>query len=444
MMNVPDLIRREISHRRWSFLIGAFAVGIAVASVLGAQLLLHHDQVETASLLTQNEQTVAVSIEQQEEHVRAAGAALEDATRKQMLALGFNILIVPEEQSLQELHLDGTLSATMPYSYVEKLQQSSIVTVAHLLPMVTKRIDWPEQKTEVILVGTKGEVPILQQKPKKSLLDAVAPGEMVIGSTVQSQLDLKVGDNVTLRGQEFRISKVHPDRGTSDDVTIWVDLATAQKMLGMENLVNGILALECGCEGDRITQIRGEIQELLPGTHVMERFTIALTRAESRAKAKVIAEEALATERAAGADQIEQARLSRQAIETRHQDLAGLLVPLVIFAAALWIGVQSMLNVRQRRDEIGILRAIGLSGTQVVGLFLGKGLIIGLAGAIIGIGLAMIVVGLLPGETAFSQTGLLWTGFLSLILAPLFAALSTWLPALTAVRQDPSLILNAE
>ena len=42
--------------------------------------------------------------------------------------------------------------------------------------------------------------------------------------------------------------------------------AKLQQMLGMENLVNAILALECNCATvDRIAELRGEIAKVLPG-----------------------------------------------------------------------------------------------------------------------------------------------------------------------------------
>ena len=86
--------------------------------------------------------------------------------RKHMPGLGFNILILPKEQSRSEL----------------------------LLPSVTRRVLWPEHNREVILIGTRGEVPIQHRESKKPLLEEVAEGEMVVGNEIRKELGLKVGD----------------------------------------------------------------------------------------------------------------------------------------------------------------------------------------------------------------------------------------------------------
>ena len=144
----------------------------------------------------------------------------------------------------------------MPESYVDKLANSDIVTVNHLLPSVTRRIAWPEQDRDVILVGTRGEVPIMHRGLKKPMLEAVAPGKIVVGYDIHKDLGLSEGDTLALMGREFTVSTLHPQRGSEDDVTMWIDLKQAQQMLGLENLIHAILALECECAGDRISVVR--------------------------------------------------------------------------------------------------------------------------------------------------------------------------------------------
>ncbi len=269
-MTVWRLVIREICHRKLSFLMGVISVTTAVACLIGAQALLQADRVITEHLLAQKQSEVALAIAAREGVVKQAGADLEDAMRKHMLGLGFNILILPQAQSRSELLLNG-MTATMPESYVDKLGQSDIVTVNHLLPSVTRRVLWPEQDREVILIGTRGEVPIQHRESKKPLLEEVAEGKMVVGYEIGKELGLKVGDTVLFQKQELTISATHPARGSSDDVTVWINLRQAQEVLGMQNLINAILALECECAGDRISAVRAEIEAILPGTQVIEK-----------------------------------------------------------------------------------------------------------------------------------------------------------------------------
>ena len=448
-MTVWRLAVREILHRKLSFLMGVISVTTAVACLVGAQTLLRADRVITGHLLEQKQTEVEQSIAAKEEVVRQAGADLEDAMRKHMLGLGFNILILPKEQSRSELLLNG-MTATMPESYVDKLGQSNIVTVNHLLPSVTRRVLWSEQNREVILIGTRGEVPIQHGASKKPLLEEVAEGKMVVGYEIQKELELKVGDTVTFQKQEFTISAVHPERGSTDDVTVWINLRQAQELLGMQNLINAILALECDCAGDRISAVRAEIEAILPGTQVIEKYSQALARAEARSKAKKAAESALEQEKNSGQETLLREKQGRDQLEQQHAGFAAVLVPLILAGSAVTIFLLALANARQRTEEIGILRAIGLKSRQIIFVFLSKAIVIGGAGAILGVGTG-VWVGLLLG--GLSGSGLAWqqlfaTGdlLLTIIASPVLAialtGIASWVPAILAAQQDPAVVLQ--
>ena len=444
-MSIWHLILREVAHRKRNFVLGVLAMACGAACLVGAQTLIHADRLATETILGEKEQSVAEAVAAKEAAVAQAGADLEDTIRKQMVGLGFNILILPEDQELSELHLNGTLSATMPEEYVDKLANSSIVTVNHLLPAVTRRVVWPEKETEVILYGTRGEVPIMHRALKKPILDAVAPGQMVLGHSIHTRFGLKAGDSLLFMGREFTVSKTHPQRGSTDDVTVWIDLAQAQELLEMQNLVHGILALECECAGDRISGIRNEIASILPGTQVIERYSQALARAEARAKAKQVAEDSLAQEKESGTQLLEQERTGRAQIEQQHALLASVLVPLVLLASAGLVGALAYTNARHRREEIGILRALGVRSSQIIVMFLAKAAALGLIGGLLGCAVGFWA-GSQTGDAGVASLTAQSDLFITLLTTPLFAvalaAVASWIPALLAARQDAALVLS--
>jgi hypothetical protein len=319
---------------------------------------------------------------------------------------------------------------------VDRLAQSRIVTVNHLLPSVVKKLTWPEQKIPIILQGTRGEVPILHADPKKPLLDAVPEGRMVIGYQVQQRLGLRPGDRVTLLGREFSVLQAHAERGTSDDTTVWIHLRAAQELLGLTNLIHGILALECHCAGERLPAIRKEIGAILPGTQVIERGPPALARAEARSRAQENAAAALEREIA-----------SRAQLRRQREQFAAVFVPVVCAGCLVWIGFLAFANVRERRAEIGILRAMGCRSRQIVGLFLGKAALLGVTGAAAGYLAGTILGGRYSAEApAGPATAWLQLDFGLLALATAtalaLAVFGSWLPALWAARQDPATVLQ--
>lgn len=429
-MKLITLVLCEIRHRRASFVLTVLSVAVAVAAFVCSVMILKADEVHTNELLSQRQK-----------EVEEAGAKLEDSMRKITKGLGFNIVVLPADQDLAELHAEGTPTTTMPEAYVAKLAGSEIVTVNHLLPIVAKKIEWPEMKRSVILTGTKGEVPLAHRALKKPLQDAVPKGTMIVGAEFgRSGSDdvpaLKVGSKVTLMDREFEVTRVHDERGTADDITVWINLEEAQEMLKMQNLVNAILALECNCATvDRLAEIREDIAAILPGTQVIERGPPALARAEARNKAKASAEASLVAEKE-----------SREAIHAQRVKLAAVLVPLIVMIAATWIALLTLLNIRQRRSEIGILRAIGLGSSQILKVLLGKAVIAGLLGGLLGVGIGFFA-GLSSGDLAGTTGGALrldsvWPIQVAAVLAaPVLSVLAGWLPALFASRADPATIL---
>ena len=126
----------------------------------------------------------------------------------------------------------------------------------------------------------------------------------------------------------------------------------------------------------------------------------------------------------------------------------GLLVPIIIIASGASIGILSMLNVRERHNEVGILRAIGFGSSRIALLFLGRAVILGLLGAPLGFFLGGFVA-LEFGPEIFSLTAgamrlnLVWLAWM-VVLAPVFTAIAAFIPMVSAVTWDPVRALSDE
>lgn len=111
------------------------------------------------------------------------------------------------------------------------------------------------------------------------------------------------------------------------------------------------------------------------------------------------------------------------------------------------IGILTIMTiaVRERRREIGLLRALGASQRQVLLLFLGESLVMallgGLAGLTLGLGGAELIGTLVPAL----PTHIAWQFALAAeVSAGLIGLLAGVLPALRAARLDPILALRDE
>jgi ABC-type lipoprotein release transport system permease subunit len=127
----------------------------------------------------------------------------------------------------------------------------------------------------------------------------------------------------------------------------------------------------------------------------------------------------------------------------------AVMLPFVLIACGVWIGVLAIMNVRDRQQEIGLLRALGYGSGHVVLLFAGKALLIGLIGAVAGYGVGTWL-GLEFGPNIFRLTAkTILKPEMSLfvnacILAPLFAVVASFIPTMIAAAYDPATTLREE
>ena len=429
-MSVWQLVLREIRHRRLSFALGVLAVAVAVASVVGQVGLLTQDDMRTDKILLDKQAETQARMDK-----------LNDEIRIITKNLGFNIRILPKDLNLADFYARDFADKYMPEEYARRLSESKIVSINHLLPSLEQKVDWPELDLPIVLIGTGGEVPMAALAKKKPILEAVPRGKVVVGYQLRKQWakltgkEIHVGDPLTFKGKFFQVFRLHESRGDRDDITLWINLKDAQEMLGKKGLINGMLALECNCSAGRLAMIRQDIAEVLPDTQVEEFETKATARAEARNQVE-----------AEGRAALERERNHRIILRQEKEAFAAIMLPLVILGAGLLVGILAWMNILEREAEMGLYRALGCRSWQCFMLFLSRALMVGLIGAVVGMG-AGLASGLWLADDVASWTGFvldpwLWMG--CILLAPLVSALASWLPALMAARRDPAAILQKE
>ncbi len=433
-MTLWRLVIREICHRPLNFGLGVLSVAVAVGVLVAQFMALDAHDLRTQTILSHKEAEMKETMR-----------LLEDEVRKITVRMGFNVLILPTGQELGDFYADGYASKFMPETYVKTLAESGILSVRHLLPSLEQKIKWTEQGGRtVVLVGTRGEVP--ESHGGTPIQEAVPAGKVVVGYELWNGLGLKPGDPLQILGETFTIDQCHQERGTKDDITVWVDLAQAQALLGKPGEINSIMALKCHCVGVDIGSIREELTRILPDTKAIEFGGKAIARAEARDQAQATALVALQAERD-----------SRATLRQEREAFAAWFVPLVLIGCMAWVAFLAFSNARERNAEIGILRALGFLSRKILFVFLARAIFLGLLGAILGYGVGLMLGitsmdGAVMDETALGgavssgAAGLFDPAFLALILllTPLLSASATWAPATAAARQDPAVVLREE
>jgi ABC-type lipoprotein release transport system permease subunit len=199
---------------------------------------------------------------------------------------------------------------------------------------------------------------------------------------------------------------------------IQCSLRDAQNILGLSGRITAIKAVDCLCfeKGDPVVTLRKEISSVLPEAQVLQVKSLASARAKQRLMIR---------------------------------NIFAVMLPFVVIACGVWIGVLAIMNVRDRRPEIGLLRALGYDTARVMLLFLGKAALVGLLGAVVGF-LVGTGLGLHFGPGVFELTAkaMLRPESSLLIracsLAPLFAMVASLVPTVVAVTYDPATTLREE
>ncbi|MFW6256157.1 MAG: hypothetical protein ACOC54_04990, partial [Candidatus Sumerlaeota bacterium] len=325
-MNIFQMVFREITRRKLNFFLGMLAVVIAAGCLAGSVAVLRAYELRTDEVLAESEK-----------NLEDAMKALEDDFRKITKRMGFNVLILPKNVNLTEFYSESYANEFMPENYVDKLAEAEIITVRHLVPSLQQKLKWPEKSRTVLMMGVRDEVPLPHRDPKKPMEQPILPNHVILGHELGKSLGLEKNQEVEFHGRSFTVQNIYPERGNKDDITIWLELNQAQEIADKKGLINGILALECNCAWGDLPAVRQEIERVLPDTYVIEKRTQAPARAESRNRAAEEAKLALLRKKA-----------ERAAIEGEVERLTGILVPLVVVVAALWVGLLAWLNVRER------------------------------------------------------------------------------------------------
>lgn len=344
-----------------------------------------------------------------------AGQASKRETIRLMRDLGYNLRIVPKGTDMAGFWERGYSDRSLPSDCVGRFVSRPELSYNHLIAMLHQRIEW--QGMSVLLTGLATEVSP-RGKKKTPMIFTVARGTLHVGHTVAERLGLAKGQAVTLRGRSYRIEATLAEAGTADDTRIYCQLADAQAILGMRDQINEIQALECHCADpaiDTLPKLREQLETIIPEGTVLRELDIAVSRKRTR---------------------------------QMNSRFAAVFVSVGCGAAAFFLAMMFVLNVNQRRREIGTLRALGYQSRRIAALFLGKAALLGLVGAVLGFVLGTVgtlAVGPAVFSTAIGQVKTEWWLLpIFLLGTPLFAMLAALVATVLAVTHDPAVTLRED
>ena len=331
---------------------------------------------------------------------------------------GANILIVPKANDLA-LSYGGVTVASAAYDVgeltVADLDQIKTIKNARNISVVAPKLlgAIPMSGQSVLVAGVRFPDELrLKQWWDIEGEEPDAPDEALAGLRLARTLRLQPGQALEINGHAFRLTGILAENGSQDDDILFIDLGAAQQVMNKPESVSLVevaaLCTECPVE-DMVDQI----SDVLP-----------------------------------------QARVTalRQAVTLRMETVGQLsrfsmAVSAVVVTIGALVVLTTMLGaVTERRQEIGLFRALGFRQRHVMYIILGEAALVSLLGGVLGWLLGMGTAILLAPRLAGTTMGVSWDPWLALGAvggALLVGLLASLYPARSAARMDPTAALRA-
>jgi len=331
---------------------------------------------------------------------------------------GANILIVPRSSDLS-LSYGGITVASASYDVGEMTLEDikSITTIREarnisvIAPKLLGAVELGGRRVLMAGVLFLDEIRLKQWWDVDGEYPA-APDEVLLGARLAEVLSIQPGDALELQGQTLHVIGVLEENGSQDDGILFADLALAQGLLGKPERIS-LVEVAALCTECPIEMIVEQISEALPQARVT-----ALRQAVT---------------------------LRMETVE--HLTDFALGISLVVSAIGALVVLMTMLGaVSERRQEIGLFRALGFRQAHIKRVVLGEALAVSLAGGVVGWMAGMATAIALRPSLADVTTPVVWDPWLALgaIGGTLLVGLGGSLyPAMRAARLDPSTALRS-
>jgi len=290
-----------------------------------------------------------------------------DRLTKEFRVFGANIIVAPRNSKSS-----AVAAVTLDESVVEKVRQSlpphaSADSYLYLVARVSSANS--SEPLNAVIAGKRSE--LIDQSALKSAI--VTPRDntniCVVGTQAAQQLHLQPADQLTLqnnKAEETCVSEIADAHGDAQDSQIVVNLDAAQRLASLPGEVSLIQVSVPGTPRE-IREYIATLAQKIPAAdvHGLRQFT------DAEAK-----------------------------IYTRVSGLLTATTALVLALTGLCV-MAAMTNVAmERKNDVGLMKAIGGATRRVLRLFLAEAALLGLAGGIVGAA-AGLLLSIWLGKTVF-------------------------------------------
>ncbi len=306
---------------------------------------------------------------------------------RELRAFGANILVEPEIEGMADL------SGQRRYLRYEDIVRAKTIFWRHNIVGIAPFLETDAEITsngksekvgligswyykELPLPGETGTFPvgIKTVSPWWSLSGkwSDSADNIVIGSSIASEFSVKPGDRIDVDGTPLKISGTL-DSGGIEDRQIFMDLESLQRLKGAGGKISKVLVSALTAPMDTfayrdpasmskaeyekwyctgyVTSIAKQIEDVFKGSKARPIWQVAGTEGKVLKRLKV---------------------------------LVYLLCLMTLAASTLGVSTTMIMGLVQRKEEIGLMKALGAGSEKIALIFVTEGIMIGLAGGLFG------------------------------------------------------------
>lgn len=322
-------------------------------------------------------------------------SGIKDKLGAELKAYGGNIMISPKDG--RYLYSE-TLDSIRPLKSIDDISgqvYGSVLVKGHSLEVLGIDIEKIKEKGWRLF----GEWPQAQ-------------GEALVGINLKDALNIQ--ENKTLliesngRKKEFLV-KGFIEKGGSEDNSIIVSISDAWELLGINGMLSAVVVRSAAGKLDiAVTEISALLQN-------------------------------------ASVKTLRQVAVAEESLLRKIQLLMMLVTVVVLSATAISVGSTMGSNVLERREEIGLMKALGATKRQIALFYRSEAFLIGFAGGVAGFVLGYFSSQAISKAAFDSFISLpFYLPFLSLAIGMLISILASHFPVRNAMSYNPAVILRGE
>jgi putative ABC transport system permease protein len=346
-------------------------------------------------------------------------SAMQNDVAVKLDEYGANILIVPRASDLS-LTYGGVTVASAAYDVGELTMRdlNSIETIENarnisiVAPKLLGAVSLGERLVLMAGVRFSDELRLKQWWHIEQGMQPAEPQDALVGARLSEALNIQPGAEIDIKGKTFRVVGILAENGSQDDDILFVDLAGAQQALGKPDAVS-VVEVAALCTACPVEDMVEQISAVMPQARVTALRQAVTLRMETVGQ------------------------LSRFALA----------VSAVVIAIGALVVLTTMLGaVAERRQEIGLFRALGFRQRHVERIILSEAALVSVAGGLLGWLAGMGAAVLLAPRVANVTAPVPWNPLLALgaIGCALAVGLGASLyPAAQAARVDPTVALRS-